>query len=177
MPSEVLERSRSIQQHLLSLPLWQQAGRVALYVSIGNEVQTHLLLDAAWKAGKTVLLPRCLPPDRGEGLMEFAVCPDRALLVPAPFGLLEPGSACPVADRLPDVLVIPAVGLNNRGARIGYGKGYYDRLLMREGWASIPRIALIYALQVGTFSEDPTDQPMHACITENGLSLFNSHIL
>ena len=175
LPAEERRRlSGRIQSLALADGRWRAARTVALYVAVRGEVSTERLLDAAWSAGKTVLLPRCLPPDPHDppeagGRMEFLVCSRREELVPGRYGLLEPGPACQrvacsgaVSDRapLPDLAVFPAVGLRSDGARLGYGGGYYDRAFSRPGWSAVPRLALIYACQLAWF---PVDGDRDAC--------------
>lgn len=167
-----LAYSDAIQSRVLTLPLWSKARTVALYLAARQEVSTEILLDTAWKEGKTVLLPRCLPPEYGEGIMEFAICGSRQHLVSASFGLLEPDSSCPATHIPPDLIIVPAVGLTRTGDRLGYGKGFYDRLLAKPGWSDIPRVALVYEFQLVDFPADLRDMPMHACVTEKELLCF-----
>lgn len=175
--SEAAQLSAVIQQRLCSEPCWQKARIVALYVATRNEVSTEVLLDAAWATNKLVLLPRCLPPEQGEGLMEFALCQGRDELTPGAFGLSEPGSQCPtwtgtlpiddkMTVRYPDLMLVPAVGISPAGARIGYGKGYYDRLLAKPCWRTVPRVALVYAMQIVSFPASPLDVSMNGYLTE-----------
>lgn len=175
--SEAAQLSTVIQQRMLNESCWQKARIVALYVAARNEVSTETLLDAAWNTGKLVLLPRCLPPEQGEGLMEFALCRGRDELTPGAFGLLEPGPQCPVwtdtrliddgmTVRYPELMLVPAVGISPSGARIGYGKGYYDRLLAQPCWRAVPRVALVYDFQIVSFPASPLDVPMNAYLTE-----------
>lgn len=179
LPAEERRRlSGRMQSLVLADSRWRAARTVALYVAVRGEAGTEQLLDAAWSAGKTVLLPRCLPADPADppeagGRMDFVVCSCREELVPGRYGLAEPGpacqrvaSACPGAapDRapLPDLAVFPAVGLRPDGARLGYGGGYYDRAFSRPGWTSVPRLALIYACQLAWFPAGG-DRDARAC--------------
>ena len=73
-PADRERRSAIIQRRVLDLPEWRDADTVALYVAARNEVSTAQLLERAWAEGKRVLLPRCLPPDAGEGIMDFVLC-------------------------------------------------------------------------------------------------------
>lgn len=195
LPAEERRRlSGRIQSLVLSDARWRAARVVALYVAANGEVETGLLLDSAWAAGKTVLLPRCLPRDPADppeagGRMEFVACSSREDLVPGRYGLLEPGPACrrvagaetPDAIALPDLAVLPAVGLRPDGARLGYGGGYYDRAFSRPGWGGTPRLALIYAFQLVAFPVDERDASAwpdvaaHGYATENELAWLQDH--
>ena len=55
------------------------------------------------------------------------------------------------------------------GARLGYGKGFYDRLLALPGWGGAKRLALVHSLQLAAFPAGPLDIPMHGYATEKEL--------
>lgn len=181
--------SDCIQDLVLADRRWSEAQSVVLYMAIRGEVSTERLLDAAWAAGKTVFLPRCLPRDPDEvptagGKMELVACPDRDSLVPGAFGVREPGPHCTNSipeegPGLPDLVIVPVVGLRPDGARLGYGGGYYDRAFSRPAWADIPRLALAYGFQLAPFpvipgtgeasGSVPSDVFVHGYATEEGL--------
>lgn len=190
-PADCERHSAAVQQRVLALPEWREAHTVALYIAVRNEISTDKIIRQAWAEGKQVLLPRCLPPSAGEGIMEFVLCGGYDELAPGAFGLSEPGPAClplpragwgrtapgtfaPPAGtdaslRLPDLILVPAVGISPAGARLGYGKGFYDRLLSLPGWNGAKRLALVHALQIADFDPGPLDVPMHGYATEKEL--------
>lgn len=183
-----LRLSERIQAFVLADSRWRAARAVALYVAVRREVSTDRLIEAAWAEGKTVLLPRCLPRDPADpptmgGRMDFVACRCREELEPGSFGILEPCPGCRVIapgrpDDLPELAVIPLVGLRADGARLGYGGGYYDRAFSRPGWIEIPRLALAYSFQMTSFpgpgGEEETrglgDVFMTGYVTEEGLT-------
>ena len=69
----------------------------------------------------------------------------------------------------PDLILVPAVGISPAGARLGYGKGFYDRLLALPGWGGAKRLALVHSLQLAAFPAGPLDIPMHGYATEKEL--------
>ena len=190
-PAEWERHSAAVQRRVLALPEWREARTVAMYVAVRNEISTDELIRRAWAEGKQVLLPRCLPPSAGEGIMEFVLCratmncarrlrPLRArprVPAPAPRGmgtgrrrnLSPPPSGTDASLRLPDLILVPAVGISPAGARLGYGKGFYDRLLALPGWGGAKRLALIHSLQIAAFPAGPLDIPMHGYATEKEL--------
>ena len=154
-PADWERHSAAVQRRVLALPEWRDARTVAMYIAVRNEISTDEIIRRAWAEGKQVLLPRCLPPSEGEGIMEFVLCRGYDELTPGAFGLSEPGPACvplprtgweqdaagtfvppsgtDASLRLPDLILVPAVGISPAGARLGYGKGFYDRLLALPG--------------------------------------------
>lgn len=162
------------QQRVLNLPAWKQATRVLLYVSVRNELATNELLNNAWHTGKQVLLPRCMPDVPGE--MILAACTSIHQLIPGCFGILEPdASCCPAIDinesgHPLDVAIIPGVAFDRHGNRLGYGGGYYDRILAHSAMQQTTCIGFAYDFQlIEQLPIEPWDRPVHAICTEKEL--------
>lgn len=122
--AECLRRGRQIQERLLEVGCYRQAGVLALYAPIHNEVDTEALFDAALSDGKTV----CFPRVKGHTL-EFIAVESAAALCPGAFGIAEPVGAVALAVTDIDLMVVPGVGFDRCGFRLGYGQGYYDRAI------------------------------------------------
>lgn len=140
-PAELAAAGRSIRDAVLDLPETQMAGTVAGYWSIGAEPDTHGLLFALWKRGTYVLLPVLLP----DGDLDWASYEGPDSLRPGPRGLMEPSEALrgPAAVCSADLVLVPALAVDQSGLRLGRGGGSYDRALARVG-AQVPTIALLY---------------------------------
>ena len=164
------------QKAMLGSSCWKDASRVALYTPIRKELATDLLCAAAIEQGKTLFLPRCSVKDRG--LLELVPCPDLSELRPGSFGIPEPPEeqvACDLDDarQAPDLLIIPALAVDNCGYRLGYGGGFYDRLLQRPSFAGSIFVALVYALQLlDKAPVDDWDVRLHGVCSEEGLKWF-----
>jgi len=154
-------RGRRAQQRLLQLPLFTQAHSVALYSPIRNEVPTQLLFLACRRRGKRVFYPRV------EGAtLQLVEVTSMAELSQGAFGVLEPTAPTGVALRQIELLVIPGVAFDRRGHRLGYGKGYYDRLLHEDGFQGV-RVGLCFDFQVvDELPVQPHDVPMDWIVTE-----------
>lgn len=153
---------------LRDLAAWRQAAEVLLYMPVRGEVDVSPLLAELWERGARVLLPRCRPGAPGELDLACCACPEE--LAPGAYGILEPTpDACPALDQCgPDLILVPAVGLDRRGARLGHGAGYYDRLLARPDLARAVAAAPAYAFQVlERLPADPWDRPVDVIVTEN----------
>lgn len=152
---------------LLASPSWSRARTVALFHAMPGEVSTAQLLQAAWSTGRSVVLP--VTPPLGQPLAFRRVQPDTPL-VRAHYGALEPGpTAVHVAHAAIDLVVTPGLAFDDRGARLGYGGGYYDRTLPLTG----PSVLLAFACQqVERVPEEAHDVRMHAVVTESGWMRF-----
>ena len=107
---------------------WRRARAVMLYIPWGNEVNILPLVDQALDRHKVVSIPRF---HSGTGVYEAARIANLATdLVPGPHGVAEPAPHCPVLplNQL-DVTLVPGLGFDRVGRRLGRGKGHYDRLL------------------------------------------------
>jgi 5-formyltetrahydrofolate cyclo-ligase len=129
-PEKKARMDEAIQQKLQSLPEYAAADVLLTYVSKPIEVDTSAILREALAGGKRVAVPRCLPETTGLEFYEIASSGD---LEPGCYGVLEPVlSRCrPVGASRSAVCIVPGLGFDSQGYRLGYGKGYYDRFLAR----------------------------------------------
>lgn len=117
-----------ITQKLLATSEYAKASTVLTYVSVSSEVSTRRLIKHALRDGKTVAVPRCLPEHR----LEFVAVTSLEQLIPAPFNLLEPPKELPALteDSIEtSICIVPALLVDIKGYRLGYGAGFYDRFL------------------------------------------------
>ncbi len=163
---------RLICAHLARAP-WLKAGAaVGLYVSRDSEVSTAPLRELARQRGCRVYLPR---------ITDFAA--HRMLLIRDPgtplilnrYRIGEPGGGAHITLAALDVVLMPLVGFDAAGNRLGNGAGYYDRFLApRLGRHGRPRlIGIAFECQrLAVLAPRPHDVPLDAIITERGLHDF-----
>ena len=117
-----------ITQKLLATSEYAEATTVLTYVSVSSEVSTRMFIESALRDGKTVAVPRCLPGH----CLEFVAITSLDQLIAAPFGLLEPPKESPaLTEEQMDasICIVPALLVDTKGYRLGYGAGFYDRFL------------------------------------------------
>jgi len=162
--SDVQLWSQQIQARVLGLDCYRSAQAIALYSSIQNEVETGTLLDHALSSAKRVFLPRWT----GQGV-SFAQIASRAELVAGRYGILQPRGdvGLSVADRQELMVCVPGVVFDQRGNRLGRGRGVYDRLLAQlnvSEWV----VGLAYEFQVvDAVPVQPWDRSVRYVITES----------
>ena len=118
-------QDKALFKAFLGLDAVKKAGSVLLFWGVGTEPETTGLLSALLASGKKVALPRCLPARGMEARFYRG-----GRLVRSPYGIPEPGEACPPADKGElAVALIPALCYDRRGYRLGHGGGYYARWL------------------------------------------------
>lgn len=159
-------KSQQICHHLRSSPWFQRAQTILAYFSIRQEPDLMPLMtdetDRRWGC------PRC----QDNTLIWHHWSPADPLIT-GPYGVQEPLSTAPLLHPADiDLILIPAVACDRRGYRLGYGGGYYDRLLADPDWQTQPTIGLVFDnAYVPSLPIDPWDRPLHAVCTETGLFL------
>jgi len=140
---------------------------VLFYVSFRSEVSTRQMLAEAWRAGKRVAVPYCVA-----GRLELVAIEDPDDLAPGTLGILEPRPELRdnperrVDPNEPDLIVVPGLAFDRRGNRLGYGQGYYDKLL-RLARPDASLVALAFECQLAdAVPHLAHDVPVHKILTE-----------
>jgi 5-formyltetrahydrofolate cyclo-ligase len=157
------EKSDRIVSHLLASPLLSAGRTILAYFSCRQEPDLNSLFHhkhCYWG------LPRCI----GEHLAWHIWQPGDEIQVGA-YGIAEPLSTAPtIPPSAVDLILVPAVACDRRGYRLGYGGGYYDRLLSSPEWRSKPTIGIVFEFAyLPQLPTDPWDIPLHGVCTEEGL--------
>jgi len=164
-PGELARHGAEIAGRVKLLPQWRAAGFVCSYVASKlGEVATLPLIESALAERKRVCVPVIDRRDRGLYLVEVTSLEG---FVPGPFGILEPaaGRRLPPAELPWDLALVPGLAFDRLGRRIGFGKGYYDRLLSER---AAPRIGLAFSFQlIQRVPTLPHDVPVDLVVTES----------
>lgn len=126
---EVFKLSTLIQERFLEVRELQYAKQLALYASFKNEVLTDAIFGYALAHGKEVFFPRIVSGKRG---LVFLRVHGRKDFSQGSYKIHEPAHDRELDIIAPssfDIIVVPGIAFDTAGNRLGYGKGYYDRVL------------------------------------------------
>lgn len=138
--SQLAEMSEAVCRKVLQMDAFQLTDTILLYQPLPGEVDVSPLIDSAYNAGKTVLLPVVA----GSGL-ELRVYRPGAMAVGA-YGIMEPTGEVFRGFGSIGLAIVPGMAFDEAGRRLGRGKGYYDRLMPRISGAL--RVGVCFGFQL-----------------------------
>ncbi len=167
-PDEAEEASNSLWIQLKEEAFFKKSRRIAAFCSTGTEIDTMPLLAKILSSGKELYLPKT---DPDQIAMEFHSVTDLKTLVPGSFKILEPAAGKILSPKKIDLILVPGLAFDNRGHRLGYGQGYYDRYLKLIGSGCVI-LGVAYSFQI--IDKTPItdrDIPVNAVLTEKYILL------
>ena len=144
---EIQEKSRMIYEKITALPEFLDADCFFAYMDFKKEVMTRDLIEKALQMGKTVAVPRV----EGDDMVYYEI-KDFSTLKSGYFGIMEPDGG-KVCTREEGFLLVPGVAFDPARHRVGYGKGFYDKYLIKH--QQYRTLALAFEFQV--VDSIPTD--------------------
>ncbi len=167
--SKYLALSQAISNRLFALPEVRSARTVHVYwpMIAQHEVDIRSLIDRLLHANKQIVLPVVVnyqrPPVRGRRLQHVAYTADTRLRVNK-WGILEPGGSKSIPVEALDVVIVPAIGADRHGTRIGHGFAFYDAFLSE---LTIPCVCPVFAdCLVDSIPVEKHDRPVSVIVTE-----------
>lgn len=125
LPGQRTANSREIEERLFSLPEFKSAGMVLFFASFRSEVETGPMIRRALTSGKRAVLPKV----KGTELVLYEIADWDKDVSPGAWGIPEPHENRPVGLDEIDLILVPGAAFDGRGNRVGYGAGFYDKLL------------------------------------------------
>jgi 5-formyltetrahydrofolate cyclo-ligase len=170
-PSLRNEAAKAAAAHFFERVPIDKGEVVAGYWPIRDEMDVKSVVARLMDSGQPVCLPVVLGDEQP---LDLRIWEDGAPLYEAGFGTLAPAEEAPRAQ--PDVIIMPLLGFDKHGTRLGYGGGYYDRTLEKLG--KRPRlVGIAFAAQeLDHIPHEPHDFPLDVIVTEQGARSFEHAI-
>ncbi len=152
----------AVCEQIVTSPHWPEAHRIALYMANDSEMDTTPLAALCRDAGKQLFLPVM----QNDKTLRFAAWDAETPLLRNHYGIDEPpATAARRAAADLDIIVLPLVGWDRQGTRLGMGGGYYDRSL--AGVSGPVLAGLAYSMQeIAFLPRDQWDVPLDIVVTE-----------
>ncbi|MGC5699336.1 5-formyltetrahydrofolate cyclo-ligase [Pseudomonas sp. NFXW11] len=172
-PAQQRQAANGLYRQLTHNPVFRRARHLSLYLPTDGEIDPCLLLRAAQRRGKVTYLPVLSAWPRTK--MVFQRIRPGEKLRPNRFRILEP-RINPARQRQVwalDLVLLPLVGFDEQGGRLGMGGGFYDRslayLARRKSWRKPKLLGLAHECQkVGKLDQASWDVPLHGTVTDQG---------
>ena len=173
-PRQRAAAESAIRATLERLRIFRRGGRVALYLPLPGEVDLRPCLPDAWRRGVDTYVPRIV--SRRRRLMTFvALAPESTARLNS-YGIEEPAATTRyLASTALDVVLVPVVGYDRRGNRLGMGAGFYDRALRRRleagrAWRRPRLVGVAFACQeLPEIAASSWDVPLDLIVTDQGV--------
>jgi len=158
-------KSNLICDRLKTLTIFREAQTILAYFSFRQEPD----LTPLFALDKTWAFPRCV----GKSLVWHSWQPGTELQI-GKYGIQELLPTAPtIAPITADLILVPTVASNDRGFRLGYGGGFYDRLLSPESNLNVPTIGIVFDFASGiAIPTDPWDRPLDFVCTEMNIYVY-----
>lgn len=164
--------AQSIIQRLIANSWWQEARVIGLYAALPSDVNLAPLDQPESSPEKTILFPRCHQLNKELSWHQVRTSGE---LVLGAYGIREPDERSPEVDPATiDLLLVPGLGFDARGARLGRGQGYYDRLFVRLSNRT-RKLGVFFSWQeLAEVPELPHDARLDGFVTEQQFTQISS---
>lgn len=170
-PEEIATRSLRVCHRLFEQPEYVGADVVMVFLSIAGEVDTSPLVLRAWQDRKRVLAPRVSWNQRRMLPVEIRSLTDDLSL--SSMGVREPVAGIPFPVSMIDLVIVPGLGFDEFGNRLGRGRGFYDRFLAHPEFKG-KACAVSFEQQVTpTIPTGPLDRRVDMLVTDERVRRFN----
>ena len=177
MPQAKAQRNcRLLTQYFFTSLIYLKSRRIAFYYPVNNEAGSIDILTQSLLDGKKCFLPVI---NRTSHSMRFIRVGSRTVLKENDYGIPEPVGLCSLPLSRFDLILIPLLGFDGHGARIGMGGGYYDRALEFTRYDQYYRRPHLIGLahdnqKLSTITPQTWDIPLDGVFTESGFKKFTN---
>lgn len=168
------EFSLQIANQALKLPIWDKTYyHIFLPISAKKEVNTEYLMHILQGKDKSIIVSKA---DFSTGEMKHFLLQENTVLKTSAYGIPEPVAGIEISPDMIDVVFVPLLAFDQKGHRIGYGKGFYDRFLKKCKSEAIFVGLSFFEPEPEIFFE-ATDVPLNFCVTPKKLLDFKNNQL
>jgi 5-formyltetrahydrofolate cyclo-ligase len=169
-PEQLHQRSLLACQHLTETQEYERAEIIMVFLSLPTEVDTTPLVLHAWRQRKRVLAPKVSWEQRRMLPIEIHSFSDD--VAETVLGLREPAKGVPIPVNSIDLVIVPGLGFDHHGFRIGRGRGFYDRFLAQPDWHGTSCGLGIAEQVVDQVPVKEHDCPVDMLVTDVGVQHF-----
>ena len=162
------EMDKKILNKFYESKYYRESKNIFIYISYDSEINTKEIINKALIDNKKIYVPRTEFKTR---LMDAVEITSLENLIESEYGILEPSIYEPhIEPNELDLIVVPGVGFDRNGGRMGYGAGFYDRYfkkISKDKMQKIVKLALAYDFQIlEDVPMNEQDVPVNYIITE-----------
>jgi len=171
-PEEIETKSLRACHRVFKLPEYIKAEVIMVFLSLPTEIDTSGLVLRAWQDCKRVLAPKVSWSQRRMMPLEIRSLTDD--LAVSHMGIREPVSGIPCPISMIDLVMVPGLGFDEYGHRLGRGRGFYDRFLAHPDFRGVA-CGLAFAEQMTpSIPVGPLDRHVNMLVTDKKVQRFNS---
>ncbi len=160
---EIEDLSIEIANRLLELPIWEKSYyHLFLPIQKQKEVNTELILNVLLGKDKNVIVSKSNFED---ATLSHFLLTDTTVLKVNDWGIPEPIDGIPVPEEKIEVVFVPLLAFDQKGNRVGYGKGFYDRFLANCDPNTIKIGLSLFSEEKEILGVTPTDIRLNLCVT------------
>jgi 5-formyltetrahydrofolate cyclo-ligase len=171
-PTELHERSIQACSRLAKTPEYAHSEIIMVFLSLPTEVDTTPLVLQAWRDRKRILAPKVSWEQRRMLPIQIDSLSDD--LSESILGIREPADGVPIPLANIDMVIVPGIGFDLHGNRLGRGRGFYDRFLAHRDWAGIACGLALEDQVLETVPVSEHDMKIQMLVTDASVHRFGS---
>jgi len=171
-PAEIESKSLAAARLLYDTKVYQDAQIMMAFLSLPSEIDTTPIILRAWQDHKRVLAPKISWEQRRMLPVEIHSLTDRSSI--PQLGRHEAGAGFPVPVGAIELVLVPGLGFDEHGNRLGRGRGFYDRFLAHPDFRGIACALALEEQVTDTLPVGPHDRPVHLLITDHKIREFRT---
>ncbi len=172
LPEDLNARSLRACHRLFEQPEYIKAEVILVFLSLPTEVDTSPLVLRAWQDRKRVLAPKVSWNQRRMLPIEIRSLTDD--LTVSTMGIREPVTGIPFPISLIDLVIVPGLGFDEYGNRLGRGRGFYDRFLAHPDFKGVACALAFEEQMTSTVPVGPLDRHIDMIATDEKVRRFKN---